>query len=367
MEVKLALISAALAALVTAVIMPYTDPEVNQECMTSLGRLLENALDDHAPVQLVTCRGYCCIDKQKLIAKPCRSQPLDPLPHVSPPFLPPACSSCPLQNLAKLSQHPVAGLVLNTTADAFYAFGTWVGGGDGDDPAAGGPSLRDYYPLTLPPRDPVSGSARQRQQQQRRRRRRVVEPELDWADPRVWEAQTLQARVAAAGAGAGEGESPYYSATDIDTLLGWCGDLATKAAATESTTEPTTESAAVSGSAAALGSESAAGAGAGAAGAAGGAAGGGGAGAGTDAAAAVHFRALVRWLAAAGGDASKVAPGVDGSGVRGLHVSGGLGGGGWGAGGGGGGGGGGQGVEGSRCLDLLMPAVLLAFGVPSFL
>ncbi|KAG2438761.1 hypothetical protein HXX76_005305 [Chlamydomonas incerta] len=234
MQVRIALISAALAALVTALIVPYTDPE----------------------------------------------------------------------NLAKLSQHPLAGLLLNRTADAFYAFGNFVGGGDGDDPAAGGPSLRDYYPLTLPPRDPVaSARQRQQQQQQRRRRRAPAEPELDWADPRVWEAQTLQARVAANGspaagegaaataaAGAGAAASPYYSPEEIDAVFSWCGDLAAKAAAPAAAAD---------------------GAAAGDTGSSGG---------GTEDAAAVHFRALVEWVAAAGGDASKVEPGLDASGVRGLHA-----------------------------------------------
>jgi hypothetical protein len=104
----------------------------------------------------------------------------------------------PLQALARLSQHPVAGVVINMTAQTFRSFGDLLAAQAGQTTLQ--VSDAHGYPKTSDPVALVSASAAGTSEEGRAWAR-------DWSAPHVWRAQRT---------------APAYTRPHVDSLLRFC-------------------------------------------------------------------------------------------------------------------------------------------------
>ncbi|GLC37215.1 hypothetical protein PLESTB_000992200 [Pleodorina starrii] len=172
------------------------------------------------------------------------------------------------ESLAVLTSHPIGARAANLTSAAIRGFARLLEGASSETT---GPSLRRYHPLAAANVSANAAAAKHAAAPA------ADDHELDWSDPEVWRLQQQQQQT----------RGSFYTEAEMGRLLHWCGDG---------------------------GDGNSSGAGDGAVAEA-------GAEAGAEATAGARFERLAAWIAANGGDASKVRLGVDGDGVRGLHAA----------------------------------------------
>ncbi|GLI65221.1 hypothetical protein VaNZ11_008702 [Volvox africanus] len=178
------------------------------------------------------------------------------------------------RSLAALANHPIGAKVLNLSTSALHSFARLL---EGVSPSASVPSLHHYHPLSANDSKAAQTATS---------RGAIASRDLDWADQRVWQLQQSQVT------------SPFYTEDELSRLLHWCGR---SSSTNHDIGSPAVNySRVVSSTATMLGRE---------------------APSSEEMAVNARFDRLARWVAASGGDASKVQLGVDGDGLRGLHAN----------------------------------------------
>ncbi|GIL56739.1 hypothetical protein Vafri_12023 [Volvox africanus] len=178
------------------------------------------------------------------------------------------------RSLAALANHPIGAKLLNLSTSALHSFARLL---EGVSPSVSVPSLHHYHPLSANVSEAVRTTTFPGA---------IASGDLDWADQRVWQLQQNQVT------------SPFYTEDELSRLLHWCGRSSSN---NRDIGSPAVNSSSdVSSTATMLGRE---------------------APSSEEMAVKARFDRLARWVAASGGDASKVQLGVDGDGLRGLHAN----------------------------------------------